>query len=83
MKSTEHALPAAAPAGSAPRKRRLYLGVAVFALSWALTLAVVPLITMSGLPTSAKATLTGEDDQRSAAHRIAFGHRVPLQVSQR
>jgi hypothetical protein len=58
MKSTEQPQPAAAP-GSARAKRRLYIGVGVFAMAWVLSLAAVPLVTLSGLPTSAKATLTG------------------------
>lgn len=43
---------------AAPPKRRLVAGVGVFALGWAATLAMVPLITASSLPTSTRATIS-------------------------
>lgn len=41
------------------QKRRLILGVCVFALGWAVGLGLVPVVTASGLSTAAKATLSG------------------------
>ncbi|HEU5134811.1 MAG TPA: hypothetical protein VFU13_06675 [Steroidobacteraceae bacterium] len=42
----------------APPTARLWLGVGVFAFGWVLALTLVPFVTGSDLPTSAKATLT-------------------------
>lgn len=42
-----------------PPKGRLLAGIGVFALGWVATLAMVPLITSSSLPTSAQATISG------------------------
>jgi hypothetical protein len=42
----------------APPTGRLWLGVGVFAFGWILALTIVPFVTGSDLPTSAKATLT-------------------------
>jgi hypothetical protein len=42
----------------APPTARLWLGVGVFAFGWILALTLVPFVTNSDLPTSAKATLT-------------------------
>jgi hypothetical protein len=42
-----------------PPKGRIIAGVAVFALGWVVTLAIVPVITASSLSVSAQATVSG------------------------
>ncbi|HEY7185226.1 MAG TPA: hypothetical protein VH436_01695 [Vicinamibacterales bacterium] len=46
-------------AAAPPPKGRIVAGVGVFALSWIVTLAIVPIITASSLSTSAAATVSG------------------------
>lgn len=59
MNGTTPSSHSAAEADDTRQKRRLILGVAVFASGWVLALALVPIVSASGLPTAMKATISG------------------------
>lgn len=59
MTGASPSMPPASPSDDPQQKRRLIMGVGVFAAGWMIALAAVPLVTASDLSTAMKATLSG------------------------